>query len=321
MNILLLNGHGGSNPYDSGAVGCGYKEAELVRECTDRVESELRNYANVYRYPRERNAYQDISSGVFKSILEKTFPGVKFNYAFERHFNASDGAGRGSECFVTSLEKGITVEQNIMKKMSKYFKLRDNDAIFDGVKRTNFKVIKTLKNMGISGALLETCFIDNQADMDIWKANKESIDKDIAIAIAEGFGLVKGSSVAPQPTPQPTPQPAQKPSNYDQWVADLQNELNKQGFKDYEGKSLVVDGINGERTKSACPQVKKGAKGNITRLIQKRLVSVGFSLNIDGDFGTNTKEKVKKFQANRELTQDGIVGRNTWDWLLKGTKM
>ena len=26
------------------------------------------------------------------------------------------------------------------------------------------------------------------------------------------------------------------------------------------------------------------------------------------------------FQRNRGLVQDGVVGSNTWDWLLKGTK-
>ena len=114
--------------------------------------------------------------------------------------------------------------------------------------------------------------------------------------------------------------PAQKPSG-DNWIRRLQEELNKQGFRDYEGKTLVVDGINGKRTKSACPTVKKGAKGGITKLIQERLNSVGFNLTLDGIFGTNTCNAVIVFQRNRNLTQDGIVGKNTWEWLLKGTKM
>lgn len=101
----------------------------------------------------------------------------------------------------------------------------------------------------------------------------------------------------------------------------MQTELNNQGFRDYEGKKLKVDGINGERTLSACPTVKKGAKGNITKLIQQRLNSVGFSLTLDGDFGTKTYNAIVTFQKNRGLTQDGIVGKNTWTWLLKGTKM
>ena len=56
MNILILNGHGAG---DSGALGNGYKEADLTRELADLVVSKLNTYAKVYRYPRERNAYKN----------------------------------------------------------------------------------------------------------------------------------------------------------------------------------------------------------------------------------------------------------------------
>ena len=123
-----------------------------------------------------------------------------------------------------------------------------------------------------------------------------------------------GNQTVVTPTPQPS-QPA-KPSGYDEWVARLQQELNYQ-FK----RGLTVDGLKGPKTLNACPTVKKGAKGNVTRLIQERLNSVGFSLGADGIFGTATYNAVKVFQRNRGLSQDGIVGKNTWNWLLKGTKM
>lgn len=208
MNILLLNGHGGK-PWDCGARGCGYEEADLVRECTDRVEAELKKYANVYRYPKDRNAFQDIENGDFRKVLLANFKGIKFDYAFERHFNAFNGKAHGTECYVTSVEEGITVEQAIMKRMGKYFTLRDNDSIFDGVKRMNFLVIQTLKNMGVSGALLETCFIDNASDMKIWEANKSAIDHDIVMGIVEGWGLGDAADDV-KPTPAPTPTPSVK---------------------------------------------------------------------------------------------------------------
>ena len=88
----------------------------------------------------------------------------------------------------------------------------------------------------------------------------------------------------------------------DTWIDRLNIECGKQGFSNY-------------------PTVKKGASGNITKLIQERLNSVGFNLNVDGIFGADTETAVKVFQRNRGLTQDGIVGKNTWNWLLKGTKM
>lgn len=126
------------------------------------------------------------------------------------------------------------------------------------------------------------------------------------------FNEIVNGGPAPAPTPQPTPAPKQ---NGDDWVRCLQEELNAQF-----GAGLVVDGLSGPKTLNACPQVKKGAKGNVTRLIQERLNSVGFNLTTDGIFGENTKNAVKVFQKNRGLTQDGIVGPNTWEYLLSGVK-
>ena len=128
--------------------------------------------------------------------------------------------------------------------------------------------------------------------------------------IVAGANGATSVTLAPQPTPAPSLAPV------DDWVKRLQEELNSQF-----GAGLVVDGINGPKTLNACPTVKKGAKGNVTRLIQERLNSVGFNISTDGIFGTNTYNAIKVFQKNRGLTQDGIVGKNTWSWLLEGTKM
>ena len=72
-----------------------------------------------------------------------------------------------------------------MKEMKRYFTLRDGD----GVKVTNFLVITTLKNMGISSALLETCFISNKNDMKVYQENKNDIANDISVSIATSFKL------------------------------------------------------------------------------------------------------------------------------------
>lgn len=135
---------------------------------------------------------------------------------------------------------------------------------------------------------------------------------DEIVAAAKGTSVPNVTSQPAQPS-QPT---SSKPSGYDKWIARLQAECNAQGFS-----NQTVDGINGPNTLAGCPTVKKGAKGNITKLIQERLNSVGFSLDCDGIFGDKTHNAVKVFQKNRSLTRDGIVGKNTWSWLLKGTKM
>lgn len=181
-----------------GACGNGYKEADLTRELVNNLAKKLKQYATVDVYNQNRNAFYDVQNGKF-SIS-------KYDYVLEIHFNASNGKGHGTECFVTTREAGITVEQAIMKNMSKFFTLRDNDSIFDGVKRTNFLVINTVKSCGISGALLETCFIDNKNDMNIYEKNKDRIVQAIADGIVSGFGLKKSSTSTnnAQTTSKPT---------------------------------------------------------------------------------------------------------------------
>ena len=98
------------------------------------------------------------------------------------------------------------------------------------------------------------------------------------------------------------------------WIRRLQNECNVQGFS-----SQKVDGIAGPATLAGCPTVRKGTKGNITKLIQKRLLSLGYKLpkwGADGGFGDETVDAVKSFQTDKGLSIDGIVGQNTWRKLL-----
>ncbi|WP_249029629.1 N-acetylmuramoyl-L-alanine amidase [Tannockella kyphosi] len=180
MKLLLISGHGSG---DSGAVGNGYKESDLTIEVVKNIKNYLDEYMSVTVYDTNRNAFKDCQKGQFKI--------GRYDYILEVHFNAFNGKATGTECFVTTREKGIGVEQKIMKKMAKYFKLRDNDAIFDGVKRKNFLVINTCKSRGMSGCLLEVCFIDNPSDIKIYQENKLEIAKDIGDAIMDGFKVTK----------------------------------------------------------------------------------------------------------------------------------
>lgn len=106
-------------------------------------------------------------------------------------------------------------------------------------------------------------------------------------------------------------------SNGDKWVIALQEECNIQGFKDKNGNTLNTDGKPGELTLSACPTLRYGSKGNITKLVQKKLNSLGFDCGVpDGNFGTNTYNAVVIFQSKYGLSADGIIGINTWRKLL-----
>ena len=98
----------------------------------------------------------------------------------------------------------------------------------------------------------------------------------------------------------------------DDWVKRLQIACNAQGFS-----NQVVDGIPGKNTLNGCPMVKKGARGNITKLLQEKLVSLGYNTNgVDGIFGSGTENAVRLFQRSNRLVSDGIVGKNTWRKIL-----
>ena len=66
------------------------------------------------------------------------------------------------------------------------------------------------------------------------------------------------------------------------------------------------------------PVLQKGSQGNTVKAVQQLLVAKGYkSGKTDGIFGVNTEAAVKKFQATKDLTADGIVGKNSYNALLK----
>lgn len=127
----------------------------------------------------------------------------------------------------------------------------------------------------------------------------------------EEIAGTKASNIPVNTTPKPAPAQTKKLSGND-WVRRLQKECNAQGFS-----RQVVDGIPGKNTLAGCPTCRKGARGNITRLIQERLNSLEFNCGaIDGIFGSGTENAVKTLQKVYGRTIDGIVGQNTWRVLL-----
>ena len=95
-------------------------------------------------------------------------------------------------------------------------------------------------------------------------------------------------------------------------VMALQTELNNQ----FNAK-LAVDGIFGTNTYNKCINVKQGAEGNITRLIQMMLFIKGFNIGIDGIFGNETSRALGQFQNDKGLSVDKICGKNTFKKLFE----
>ena len=66
------------------------------------------------------------------------------------------------------------------------------------------------------------------------------------------------------------------------------------------------------------PVIKRDSKGNSVRVLQTLLNANGHSCGtVDGLAGKKTIAAVQKFQQKHGLTVDGIVGKATWNRLLK----
>jgi peptidoglycan hydrolase-like protein with peptidoglycan-binding domain len=63
------------------------------------------------------------------------------------------------------------------------------------------------------------------------------------------------------------------------------------------------------------PRISQGSSGSVVRVLQQLLNFKGFSLKVDGEFGSRTHEAVKDFQSINRLPVDGIVDTQTWHYL------
>ena len=63
-------------------------------------------------------------------------------------------------------------------------------------------------------------------------------------------------------------------------------------------------------------ELKEGSKGAQVKSLQQLLTAKGYALLADGEFGKKTAEAVRKYQSDRKLFVDGIVGAKTWGDIL-----
>ena len=168
-----------------------------------------------------------------------------------------------------------------------------------------------LKNTKKPAILIEVCFVNSVKDVEIYRSKFEDICKTIAETLI-GKTKAQSNTVENNTVSNVAINKQETVVQGDPWVRSLQEECNKQGFS-----NQVIDGIAGKNTLAGLPVLKQGAKGNITKLLQEKLTALGFSTNgADGIFGNWTRTAVIKYQKNKGLSADGIVGQNTWKSLL-----
>lgn len=321
--IFIDPGHGGSDP---GAVGNGLKEKDLVLTISRHIRDILLSEYKGVQVRMSRD------SDVFLSLSERANRANNWgaDYFCSVHINA--GGGTGFETFIhTSRSSKSVAHQNVVHPAI-FSKMNVKDR---GKKSANYAV---LRQTNMPSILTETLFIDNANDAKLLKDSKflQNVARGHAEGIAKAFGLKGGSSKPSNPKPEPKPNP--KGDSYvrsiQQWVVDYgykiavdglkgpetkrglvrvyQNELNKQF-----GAGLSVDGIPGPKTYNAARNVKRGAKGNLTRVLQALLYLAGHNPGpFDGAFGDGTEKAVRAFQRAKGLGVDGVAGKNTWKALL-----
>ena len=274
--------------------------ADIINEVTEARKVVDRVYEIVKASGKQCYKYHDTSSSSTQNLVNIVNWHNGFNDGVDVsiHFNAYTHVDKpmGTEvCYYNNSSLATAVSKEIATA---------GGFIDRGAKqRTGLYFLKHTNKPAI---LIEVCFVDSVADVNLYRANFERICQAIAKTLIGN--IVVPTPTAPAPTPKPTPTP--KPSG-DAWVRSLQAELNAQGFKDSNGNKLVVDGIAGSKTLSACPTLRIGARGNITKLMQQKI-----GVAADGIFGNNTKQAVINYQKSKGLVADGIVGRNTWRKLL-----
>mgnify|MGYP004579592517 CR=1 FL=1 len=279
MKINLDMGHtlrGG----DTGAEGCGRREQDCTREIGYKVKAKLEALGHSVCVCSIDSA-STLNESLVSRVNKANANGGDLYVSI--HLNA--GGGHGTEIY-TYQGRELSVARNVLNNICSL------GYANRGIKGANLYVIN---HTSMPAMLIECCFIDSNEDMNRYNA------EDIANAIVKG--LVGQTS---NNTDSVTIQQSNTNVSND-WVRRLQEECNRQGFSNQE-----VDGIPGPNTVAGCPTLKYGARGNITRLLQERLVELGYDTNgIDGIFGNGTLEAVRSFQANNGLEVDGIVGPNT----------
>ena len=170
MKFLIPAGHEGT----TGAVSGKLIEEVLTEQLSEKIVKVLKDQGHEAIEP-DFNLYDEVSKATWPTYV------AGFDYVLEVHFNATPGAS-GTEIYVAEGITKIGVEKAIMKRLGKWFKLRDAD----GVKTGTFK---TIKRLGNRGALLEVAFIDSKSDMATYLSNVDKIAQDIAYGILEGFGV------------------------------------------------------------------------------------------------------------------------------------
>lgn len=203
MRLLIMAGHGRNvdGSWDPGAVGNGYQEANLTRELIDLIKAAADRAGVPCDVAPDRNHYSYFKHG-------GTYDFSPYTYVLEIHFNASskvdsagDGQMKGSMVYIDKSETGHSVEDAILANLYALGSRQAWDGVVVTQRQESYKnglmVQSKVRAQGVSHAVLETCFITDQDDMDWYLVNKTKIAQAIIAGIQQGFGLNYKKAITP----------------------------------------------------------------------------------------------------------------------------
>ena len=343
---MKINVHAGHNPDGKTACGAvGYiKESTEARKLKDKVIKYLEMDGHTV-YDCTVNDGKN-ASDVLKKIVTKCNAN-KVDKDISIHFNAGskdpDDKTTGCEVLIYKDNSEMCDEaKSICAKLEKI-----------GFKNRGVKVRKDLyylKRTKASSALIETCFVDDENDSELFLKN---IDK-IALAIAEGIvghtivtkkaettittkTEVKTTTSTVTATKTKTTAETKKDNikAYQKWLntnfgfklktdGSYGSETKKASIKAWQTivnktykTKLTVDGVFGIKSYSVANKavLKMGYESDLIYILQGVLNAKGYVCEVDGSYGSNTKSKVISFQKDKAITADGVVGKHSWNKL------
>ena len=272
MKILLISGHGAG---DSGAVGCGRKEAELTRQATNILDGKFAAYDVIAkRYPVSHDAYQDNRNDSLATHL------TDYDLVIEVHFNSYNGDAHGTE---------VLYKPSAMRSLA----AKVSDAIADvgfydrGAKhREDLMNMNTCARLGVPYILIETCFIDNRPDMNTYEANIYEVWGEVAAAVCKYYGIKKLASAGKPVETTKTSASKKKPA--------------REAKKGFSGTFPVLPKKG---------YLAEGDEGVQVGRLQRFLKWYGtYKGATDDSFGPLTEKAVRAFQKKEDLKVDGSFG-------------
>lgn len=235
MKILIDPGHGGK---DSGAVGYGYKEKDIVLEAALYIGGRLQSLGAQVKFTRT----EDANPGE-PQARGKMAKGC--DYFLSLHCNGSGNpAAHGSEVWCNAGEGFAYTESRFAEGLEQYFSWRgvksknlvtgeEISRSYDSWRRFTeiysctdwYGVLRGCESVGVSGDLLEMFFITCKDDLEAYLLHKQEIWEAIVRAVCESYGVAYTESVMQSPVAAPETVPKAQYDTLAAKVAELAEEL------------------------------------------------------------------------------------------------